>query len=95
MLHLLFASLADDAVLKRFAQGDDVVFLENASFALLKNSRFAASLEQFTDCQLYALADDLAARGLMADGLIANLKVINYDDLVALTVNNPHTHSWS
>ncbi len=95
MLHLLFASLTDDAVLKRIAQGDDVVFLENASFALLKNSRFAATLEQLTDSQLCVLADDLAARGLMADGLITNIKVIDYDDLVALTVRHPHIHSWS
>ena len=95
MLHLLFASLADDAVLKRFAQGDDVVFLENASFSLLKNSRFAQTLASLTNCQLYVLADDLTARGLMADDLVTNLKVINYDDLVTLTVSNPHIHSWS
>lgn len=96
MLHLVFQSLSDSSVLERFAYGDDVVFLEDAIFALAKNARLAVVLTRLLEYnRFYVLADDIAARGLSAEELVNGIAVIDYVGLVELTVNNPLIQSWS
>jgi tRNA 2-thiouridine synthesizing protein B len=45
--------------------------------------------------QLYVLADHLAVRGMSAEALVQGISVIDYAQLVALTVKNPVIHSWT
>lgn len=96
MLHLIFQSPLDSAVLERIAVGDEVIFLENAVLRLLKNSVFSAALtQQLTKNRLYVLADDLLVRGLNATDLVAGIEVITYAQWVDLTIKNTVIQSWT
>ncbi|MFZ2450646.1 MAG: sulfurtransferase complex subunit TusB [Methylovulum miyakonense] len=96
MLHLVFHSPPDTAVLERLAAGDDVVFLDSAVLGLLKKSRWAGHLNALAaSCQLFVLADDIKVRGIAEEELVAGLVVLDYAGLVALTVKNTTVQSWS
>jgi len=96
MLHLVFQSPIQYAVLERISAGDDVVFLDNAVFGLLRKGSLGDALAALLGrCRLFVLSDDISARGLFADELAAGMAVIDYAELVALTVKNPVIQSWS
>lgn len=96
MLHLIFQSPVDDAVLGRISAGDDVVFLENAVLGLLRKGNLAGVLDGLiASCRLYVLSDAINARGILVDELVADMELIDYAGLVALTVKNPVIQSWS
>lgn len=95
MLHLIFQSSFEHSLFQRFTVGDDLVFLENAVFSLLNTGRFNAELIQLQQYyQLYAMADALNLCAITSNELVATIKIINYDELVDLTVNNTLIHSW-
>lgn len=96
MLHLIFQSPIELAVLERIALGDDVVFLENAVLRILEKGSLSASLTQLLkQNRLYVLADDIDVRGIQLSELVTGIEVIDYDELVILTVKNPVIQSWS
>jgi len=97
MLHLIFQSPIEYAVLERIASGDDVIFLENAVLGLLQKNRLGDVLARLLDegCELFVLADDMAARGLKVAELPAGVAVVGYQAFVALTVKNAVIQSWS
>jgi len=96
MLHLIFQSPLEAAVLGRISAGDDVVFLESAVLGLLQKSDSAGELAGLSaHCRLYVLIDAINARGILADELVAGMALIDYAGLVALTVKNPVIQSWS
>jgi tRNA 2-thiouridine synthesizing protein B len=96
VLHLVSQSPIDSAVLARFCAGDDMVFLENALLGLLNTAELNGILSALLNThQLYVLADHLAVRGMSAEALVQGISVIDYAQLVALTVKNPVIHSWT
>jgi tRNA 2-thiouridine synthesizing protein B len=96
VLHLIFQSPIETAILERVDSGDIVVFLENAVLRTLQNSVISVTLtRQLSSNRLCVLSDDIAVRGIIPDELIKGIEVINYADLVELTVNNPVIQSWS
>ncbi|MDO9106035.1 MAG: sulfurtransferase complex subunit TusB [Methylovulum sp.] len=96
MLHLIFKSPVELAVLQRICPDDEVVFLENSVLGLLRNGKLAHELAGLlTQCQLYALAADLGARGIADDELVSGITIIDYDGLVNVTINNPVIQSWT
>jgi len=96
MLHLIFQSPIDIAILERIDSGDDVVFFENSVMRILKNGCFSDTLMQLLkQNRLYVLADDIVVRGINADELVNGIEVIDYSELVKLTVKNPVIQSWS
>ena len=96
MLHLIFQSPIDIAILERIDSGDDVVFLENAVLRILQNGSLSDTLTQLLkQNRLYVLADDIEVRGIVADELVNGIEVIDYSELVRLTVKNPVIQSWS
>lgn len=96
MLHLVSQSPIDSALLARLCAGDDVVFLENAVLRLLNTGELNDILSALLNThQFYVLANDLAVRGISAAELVQGINVINYAQLVALTVTNPVIHSWT
>lgn len=95
MLHLVFQSPVETAVLERIDSGDIVVFLENAVLRILQNGLLSATLtQQLKRNRLCVLSDELAVRGIAADELVNGIEVIDYAELVELTVNNPVIQSW-
>ena len=96
MLHLVFQSPIEIAILERIDSGDDVVFLENSVLRILQNGVLQDILIQLlTKSRLYVLSDDIEVRGIATDELIKGIEVIDYAGLVALTVKNPVIQSWS
>lgn len=96
MLHLVFQTPIETAVLERFAPGDDVVFLESSVLRLLEKGNMRAVLAPLVaQNQLHVLQEDIELRGIQPEELITGLKVIDYPGLVALTVKNPLIQSWT
>lgn len=96
MLHLIFQSPIEAAILERIDSGDVVVFLENAVLWTLQNSTISDTLtQQLGSNRLCVLSDDIAVRGIVPNDLVKGVEVIDYAGLVELTANNPTIQSWS
>jgi len=96
MLHLIFQSPIDIAILERIDSEDDVVFLENSVLRILKKGSLCDILTQLlTRNRLCVLADDIEVRGIVTDELVNGIEVIDYSELVSLTVKNPVIQSWT
>jgi tRNA 2-thiouridine synthesizing protein B len=95
MLHLIFKSPLESAVLQRMGSGDAAVFLNAAVYNLLKNSAMSAVLsEQAQQQQFYALAEDLSARGIQPSQILPEVALIDYRQMVDLTVAHSPIQSW-
>ncbi|UOA08049.1 sulfurtransferase complex subunit TusB [Methylobacter sp. S3L5C] len=95
MLHLIFQSPIDSAILERIDSGDDVLFLENAVLRILKNGSLCVGLTQLLiQNRLYVLVEDIEVRGVGIAELIEGIEVIDYSGMVDLTVKNPVIQSW-
>ena len=96
MLHLIFQSPIDMAILERIDSGDDVMFLENSVLRILQKGSLCDILTQMLKHnRLCVLGDDITVRGIPADELVHGIEVIDYADLLRLTVKNPVIQSWS
>jgi tRNA 2-thiouridine synthesizing protein B len=96
MLHLIFQSPIDTAILERIDSGDDVVFLENSVLRILQKGSLSNTLTQLLkQNRLCVLVDDIEVRGILANELVKGIEVIDYSELVRLTVKNPVIQSWS
>lgn len=96
MLHLISQSPIDTAILARIGPGDDVVCLDNAVLNLLQTGRLHTVLTALLEHnRISALQPELDCRGISAEELLSGIAVINYHDLVALTVQHPHIITWS
>ena len=96
MLHLIFQSPIETAILDRIDSGDDVVFLENSVLRILQNGSMQDALTQLlTGSRLYVLSEDLVVRGITTGQLVEGIEAIDYAGLVELTVKNPVIQSWS
>jgi len=95
MLHLIFQTSPETVLFARIDSGDIAVFLENSVLRLLQNSSLSDLLmQQLKNKRLCVLKDDLLIRGIAPDELVNGIEIINYLDLVELTVKNPHIQSW-
>ena len=96
MLHLIFQSPIEIAILERIDSGDDVVFLENAVLRVLKNGSLCDILTQLLKRnRLCVLIDDIEVRGIVTEELVEGIEAIDYAGLVGFTVKNPLIQSWS
>jgi tRNA 2-thiouridine synthesizing protein B len=95
MLHLVSLSPIETAIFARLQAGDDIVFLENAVLRLLKTGETNHALSELLKThQLYAMTDALAVRGISAKELVQGITIIDYPELVALTIKHPVIQSW-
>lgn len=95
MLHLIFQSPIETAILERIESGDDVMFLENAVLRILaKGSLGAVLTELVKHNRLFVLADDINVRGISVTELVKGIEVIDYSEWVDLTVKNPIIQTW-
>jgi sulfur relay protein TusB/DsrH len=97
MLHLIYQTPLENAVIQRIEIGDDVVFFETAVFRLNKAGLQSTELEQMlaNNVHLYVLSDELAIRGVNTDELVSGITVIDYSGLVALTEKNEIIRTWN
>jgi len=96
MLHLIFQSPVDNAVLDRMASGDIAVFLDSAVLSVLQQGKMAGAISHKLNTNRFCvLFEDMEARGILMAELVAGLEVIDYPGLVKLTVENTSIASWS
>lgn len=96
MLHLVFQSPIDIAVLERMDSGDVAVFLESAVLGVLQKGRLADVLaaKVGSNRRLFVLSEDMVIRGILVSELVAGLEVIDYSGFVNLAVENQLIQSW-
>ena len=90
-----FASKALDSCLRLAVSGSTIVLLEDAVIAALATGEYSHIMQQA--CQqysVYALLPDVQARGL-AGQTLAEIPLIDYHDLVDLTVAHYPMQQWS
>jgi tRNA 2-thiouridine synthesizing protein B len=97
MLHILNKSPLQtntlDTVL-RLAPSGALLLIEDAVYAATRGNAAEGKLRQAMGrIKVYALAPDLAARG-MADRLIDGVATVDYDGFVDLVVEHPNSQSW-
>ena len=96
MLHLIFQSPIQLSVLERIGIGDDVVFLESSVLHLLEKGSLRAILAPMMSRNMfYVLLEDIEVRGINLTELMIGIEVIDYAELVNLTVKNPKILSWT
>lgn len=97
MLHLIFQSALDSALLQRLDSGDDVVFFENAIFRLNKADTLNGELQALLKnrVSIHVIGADLTTRGLTVNELVAGVELIDYPALVTLTEKNKVIRTWN
>ena len=96
MLHLIFQSPIETAILERIDSGDVVVFLENTVLWALKNSRINNLLTQkLSSNRFCVLSEDMAVCGIVPHELAKGVEIIDYAGLVILATNNSVIQSWT
>jgi tRNA 2-thiouridine synthesizing protein B len=91
MLHLVFELSPE--VLARLQHQGAVIFLNNAVFGLIKNSKWQNELAILTPC--YVLSEDLTFRGIEENLLIDGITPIDYAQFVRLTLENTPIQTWN
>lgn len=93
MLHLIQKSPFQTSCLSEclnIAKPDD-------QFLLMQDGVYAIQKSNFTNAfeNIFALSDDLTARGLeLNTEIVRNITVIDYEQFVALTLNTDKAFSW-
>ncbi|MEQ1621593.1 MAG: DsrH/TusB family sulfur metabolism protein [Methylococcales bacterium] len=96
MLHLVFQSPIELAILQRVKPDDVVVFLENSVLRILKQGALQPVLLPLIQTnRLCVMSDDIVVRGISVDELVLGIDVIDFDELVALTIQNAVIQSWT
>lgn len=95
MLHTLFHSPAYsdiDTLSLLLSPDDDLLLLQDGVLAAIQGSR---ALEKLSACgvQLWALQDDLSARGL-SEQISPIVQPVDYTFFVALTVKHRQQMAW-
>ncbi|MGI9288815.1 MAG: sulfurtransferase complex subunit TusB [Pseudomonadales bacterium] len=74
--------------------GNAVLLIEDAVYAALPALEKSLDLrDEIANTELYALKDDLKARGLESS-LASYITAIDYADFVQLCVDHSNSHSW-
>ncbi len=99
MLHTVNASpferTALTCCLAHAVNGDAVVLIEDAVYAVVKGSTASAEIVAMTEgVDLYVLGPDLAARGINRAKLIAGITEIDYAGFVDLVVAHTSSQAW-
>jgi tRNA 2-thiouridine synthesizing protein B len=95
-LHLLsrspFADTSGASCLRLLGAGDGVLLTGDAVYALQPSSRPLEVLSQLpAECPIFALAEDLEARGLAVPEFV---HAVDYAGFVELTLRFDRTNSW-
>lgn len=97
MLHLIFQSAIDKAVLQRIDNEDDVVFFENALFSVCQGGVLTDILGSMlkNNVHFFTIQDQLTVRGIVKSELVSGIQVIDYSGLVKLTEKNKTISTWT
>ncbi len=96
MLHLIVQGSVDKVFVERLGVGDDIVLQQSAVFVIAqghdKNALILRALQKA--CSVYVLKDELDLFGLLEEQILSDVKVIDYSNLVELTVKHKAIKTW-
>ncbi len=79
----------------RFAPAESgILLLEDGVYAAIRGTHQASVIAQHQDKSFYALQEDLVARGLNPDELIAGIRPVDYAGFVDLVVAYDKVQAW-
>lgn len=82
--------------IKMMGQEDELLLLSDGIYSLLPGTEAYEQLTLLLEKgKLYALEDDLLARGVDASNLLPNGRSISYDTFVDLVVKHQRTYNWA
>lgn len=96
MLHLIFQTPLNIAVLQRIDACDDVVLQGGAVWNAVRGHVLQSELESLLakNCRLHVLREELELNGIAERRLQPGVDVIDYAGLVELTVSNKVNKTW-
>ena len=75
--------------------GSDVLLIEDAVYAALQGSSFEATVRAAMErLSVFALKEDLDARGIGPHDVIAGIRIVDYGGFVDLAARNDSVQSW-
>ncbi len=81
--------------LERAGEGDAVLLLESGVYATLRTTAFVPRLQEaMRRVSVYALAYDLAARGIAAEEMLGGVVGVDYEGFVKLSLLHSPVQSW-
>ena len=81
--------------LDRAGEGDAVLLLESGVYGVLKAAQLSSRLTKVMPIiRVYALAPDLASRGITTDEILAGVGLVDYVGFVELSVFYNPIVSW-
>ncbi len=81
--------------LEHVNEGDSILLIEDGVYGALANSAISEMVkEKMNNISIYALAPDLAARGIEVENLIDNIKATDYAGFVDLVAKNDVSQAW-
>jgi tRNA 2-thiouridine synthesizing protein B len=90
-----FEKNALKSCLGHLSPGDSVLMIEDGVVGARKGSAAAPMLETALQCgKVYALAADLAARGIKPQDLIAGIELADYGGFADLVARHNRTVAW-
>lgn len=81
--------------LNHLMPGDAVLLIEDAVTGARKGTSAEALVRgALQGCAVYALAPDLAARGIASDAVLDGVKLVDYEGFVDLVALHERTQAW-
>lgn len=76
-------------------RGSDVLLIEDAVYAALAGTRLEAFMREAMErYAVFALREDMDARGIDSDALISGIGIVDYGGFVDLAVRNDSVQCW-
>lgn len=84
-----------DTCFRLARQGSDVLLIEDAVYAALAGTRIEAAVrDALQRYSIFALKEDIEARGIDPQALIPGIETVDYGGFVDLAVRNDSVQSW-
>ena len=99
MLHTVnkspFENSSISSCLAMCTNDSSVLFIEDGVISVMKSTKFSdLIINSLSKFKIYALKQDLEARGLSLDNVIDGVEIVGYDEFVDLTTEHDSVQSW-
>ena len=96
MLHWIAERDLNPVIVERIGAGDDIVLQSESTWAAYRGHKDNTLLNALLQkpCHVYVMRDLIQAFGMDEQQLLPGVEIIDYDGLVALTVEHPQTQTW-
>ncbi len=84
-----------DTALRHAVKGAGILLIEDGIYAAFNDSVVADKVKaSLSDCKIYVLGPDVAARGMSEKPVIDGIEVVDYEGFVDLVTEYDKVQSW-